>query len=69
MGCCFELLRKRQVGAQLALTVDFDARGMGQRLPLRLGRRLARDALAKGLPGCGFRFACDFHTLSLKDAM
>ena len=69
MGRREGLLRKRQVGAQLALTVDLDARGMGQRLPLRLGRLRTRDAFAKRLPGGGIRFASDFHMLSLKDAM
>ena len=58
-------LRKRQVGAQLALTIDFDARGMGQRLPLRRRRRLARDALPEGLPWCRFGFSGDFHMPSL----
>ena len=65
MGALAKLLRERQVGAQLTLAVDFDARGMRQRLPFGLRRRLARDAFPEGLPGCGFRFSSDFHMPSL----
>src|ERR1700756_3918318 len=60
-----ELLRQRQVGAQLALAVDLDARGMRQRLPLGLGRRLARDALAQRSPRYRVGFARDFHGTAL----
>jgi len=69
LGRFNELLRKREVGAQLALTIDFDARGVRQRLPLGLRRLRARDALAQRLPRCRFLFASDFHTLSFSDAM
>ena len=69
LGSLLRSLRKRQVGAQLTLTIHFDGRGVSQRLPLRLRRLRTHDAFAERLPRGGILFACDFHMLSFSDAM